>query len=50
MRIAVVRDRDVTTTGGRVIALKAMIHDNGIKLALDGEWSSPLILRTRGTP
>jgi Uncharacterized protein conserved in bacteria len=40
MRIAVVRDRDVTTTGGRVIALKAMIHDNGIKLALDCEHAT----------
>lgn len=40
MRIPVVRDRDVTTTGGRVIASKAFIHDNGKKLALDGEHAT----------
>lgn len=40
MRIPVVRDHDATTTGGRVIALKAMIHDKGIKLALDGEHAT----------
>ncbi|MBT2789163.1 PAAR domain-containing protein [Paraburkholderia strydomiana] len=63
MRIAVARDRDVTTTGGRVMALKAMIHDNGIKLALDGEHATcgnckgswPMHgtgdkMRNRGTP
>jgi uncharacterized Zn-binding protein involved in type VI secretion len=40
MRIAVVRDRDATTTGGRVIASRAMIHDKGKKLALDGEHAT----------
>ncbi|SED99955.1 PAAR domain-containing protein [Paraburkholderia caballeronis] len=40
MRIPVVRDSDATTTGGRVIALKAMIHDKGKKLALDGEHAT----------
>lgn len=40
MRIPVVRDRDATTTGERVIALKAMIHDTGKKLALDGEHAT----------
>lgn len=33
MRIAVVRDRDHTTTGGRVLALKAKIHGDTISVA-----------------
>ncbi|HEX7908875.1 MAG TPA: PAAR domain-containing protein [Paraburkholderia sp.] len=40
MRIPVARDQDSTTTGGRVIALKASIHDNGKKIALRGEHAT----------
>lgn len=37
MRIPVVRYGDHTTTGGRVLATRAKIHDNGKKIALRGE-------------
>ncbi|WP_322045666.1 PAAR domain-containing protein [Paraburkholderia sp. J67] len=37
MRIPVVRFGDPTTTGGKVFALKAKIHDDGKKIALHGE-------------
>lgn len=40
MRIPVVRDRDATTTGGSVIALKATIHHKGKKIALRGEHAT----------
>ena len=40
MGIPVVRNHDATTTDGRVIALKAVIHDKGKKLALDGEHAT----------
>ena len=40
MRIPVVRFGDSTTTGGRVLAFKANIHDNGKKLALHGEHAT----------
>jgi uncharacterized Zn-binding protein involved in type VI secretion len=40
MRIPVVKFGDPTTTGGKVLALRANIHDNGKKLALDGEHAT----------
>ena len=40
MRIPIVRSGDSTTTGGTVYAVKASIHDNGIKIALDGEHAT----------
>ena len=40
MRIPVVRFGDPTTTGGKVLAVRANIHDNGKKLALHGEHAT----------
>ncbi|MGF6597626.1 putative Zn-binding protein involved in type VI secretion [Paraburkholderia sp. GAS448] len=40
MRIPVVRFGDPTTTGGKVLAVRANIHDNTKKIALHGEHAT----------
>jgi hypothetical protein len=40
MRIPVVRFGDPTTTGGKVLAVRANIHDEGKKIALHGEHAT----------
>ncbi|NML30303.1 PAAR domain-containing protein [Paraburkholderia antibiotica] len=40
MKIAVATDNDLTTTGGRVIALNASMRDHGKRLALNGEYAT----------
>jgi uncharacterized Zn-binding protein involved in type VI secretion len=40
MRIPVVRFGDPTTTGGKVLAVRANIHDEGKKVALHGEHAT----------